>query len=120
MYTIGPPILAAVVEQARDGIAVADVSGTLIYANRAFQQLMGYNPDAHEMTIYDLFTDEEEADHLMVMVHDMAEYGSWQGDLTHTRLDQVVLKLQLTLVALRDVPDQPPALALFLHRQTAM
>jgi PAS domain S-box-containing protein len=115
-------LLAALIEHLPDGVALANLDGTLIYVNPTLQSIIGqrseHNRHNHSdaaiigrMTIYDLFTEDEEAEHMMEVVQQIAENDVWHGTLTYRRRqDGKAFRLTVSVLALRNTERHPQAL----------
>jgi PAS domain-containing protein len=112
-------IIAPAFQQVADaltvGLALANLDGTLVYLNPAFQKLISGNEMQEELTLYDLFTDLDEADHLMTMVYEIGEQGTWQGVLTYHQTSGPTVKLFLAVDLLYNSAAQPQALGLLFQ-----
>ncbi len=124
-------LLAALIEHLPDGVALANLDGTLIYANPTLRDIIGqrsehnrhnHNGDAitGRMTIYDLFTEDEEAEHMMEVVQQIAENDVWHGTLTYRRRqDGKAFRLTVSVLALRNAERHPQALGVLARISSA-
>lgn len=115
------PLLLQLVEYAPDGMALAELDGTLIYVNPTLRSLIGEDEPLNGITIYDLFTDEDEAEHMMEVVHQIAEHDAWHGSLTYQRRhDGMKFKVAVSFIAIRNAENQPQALGAFVRDMTSV
>lgn len=108
-------LLHTLIDYAPDGVALATLDGTLIYANPTFSTMLGEDIHLNSVTIYDMFTEEEEAEHMMEVVHQIAEHDVWHGSLTYRRRDGVKFKPMVSFIAIRNVEGQPQALGVLVR-----
>lgn len=114
------PFLLALAEHHPDGMGIATLDGTIIYQNRALRMMVGTDDTSANLTIYDLFTETDEADRMMIVVQQVAEHDIWHGMLTHRRQsDRVCLHVTMTVFAIRDADHYPQALGLFIRHSDA-
>jgi rsbT co-antagonist protein RsbR len=94
------------VETSPDPIGVADMQGTITYANPAFRALSGYDDALHGRTFLTLYPEETQSDVLESVQH-IVEQGSWQGSLTMQCADSSQVPVHLTSFLIHDAQGQP-------------
>lgn len=95
--------LRAAVDQAHDGIAVADMEGRLLFANRAWGRMHGYEPDellGQPMSIS--HTPEQMANDVIPFNKHVLSEGAWAGEVGHVRRDGSTFTCWMSTVLLRD------------------
>jgi rsbT co-antagonist protein RsbR len=101
----------ALAENAPDAIAVAQLeSGQITYANPSFCTLIGYGAETTGLPFTIAYAQEEQA-RLPAIVQEAVEQGAWQGMLTFQRKDGTSFPGLLSGMVLRDITEQPYALA---------
>jgi PAS domain S-box-containing protein len=81
-------LLSLAVEQSGDGILVTTLEGNVVFANRAWANLHGYESgdelvDRHQFR----FHPEDEALRLQDVLQEVLAAGSWSGEMRHWRPD---------------------------------
>ena len=106
-------LLASVVEQSTDGMAIADMQGKLIFVNKKWVSMHGYE-NAEELvgqnlSIFHNKTQlEKEVEPFNQEVH---KKGFHTGEVGHVRKDGTVFPTQMTSTLLKDENDIPVALS---------
>ena len=95
-------MLKAAVDHAPDGIGVSDMHGIQVYANPAFQAMLGYGPDLIGMSsaIYTHYNEQDVQSALMPI-------GIYQGLLLLHRKDGSTFTCESTSFIIRDASGQP-------------
>ena len=103
-------LLSSAIEQSREGIAIGDLEGNLIYVNAAFAALHGYEP--HELIgkhLSILHTPDQmpavEAANAQVRTT-----GEFKGEIWHARRDGTVFPTLMHNTLLRDQEGRPIAM----------
>lgn len=99
--------LRAAVDQAHDGLAIADMEGRLQFANRAWAKMHGYSPEelrGQPMSISHT-ADQMERDVIPFNKKVLSE-GSWAGEVGHVRRDGTVFTCWMSTVVLRDAEGE--------------
>jgi PAS domain S-box-containing protein len=99
--------LSAAVEQTLDGIAVTDLEGNLLFINRAFANIHGYEP--HEMIGLHLsvFHTEDQLSHVEDTNRIIREKGEFCGEIWHVRKDGEIFPALMHNSLLRDRGGAP-------------
>lgn len=95
--------LRAAVDQAHDGLAIADMEGRLQFANLAWARMHGYTPEelvGQPMSIS--HTPEQMKDEVIPFNKKVLSEGSWAGEVGHVRRDGTVFTCWMSTVVLRD------------------
>lgn len=95
--------LRAAVDQAHDGIAVADMEGRLQFANLAWSRMHGYAPDemlGRPMSIS--HTREQMEQDVIPFNKKVLSEGSWAGEVGHVRRDGRTFTCWMSTVLLHD------------------
>jgi len=80
-------LLSLAVEQVGEGIAVCDLDGNLLYANKVFAEMHGYEPDELPGKHLSIFHSREQMPAVKKANRDMKKTGQFEGDVWHTRRD---------------------------------
>lgn len=99
--------LRAAVDQAHDGLAIADMEGRLQFANSAWAKMHGYAPDelrGQPMSISHT-ADQMEREVIPFNKKVLSE-GSWAGEVGHVRRDGTVFTCWMSTVVLRDAEGE--------------
>lgn len=95
--------LRAAVDQAHDGIAIADLEGRLQFANLAWARMHGYAPDellGRPLSIS--HTQEQLEKDVIPFNKKVLSQGSWAGEVGHVRRDGTTFTCWMSTVLLRD------------------
>ena len=95
--------LRAAVDQAHDGIAVADMEGRLQFANLAWSKMHGYAPDellGKPMSVG--HTPEQMERDVIPFNKKVLSEGSWAGEVGHVRRDGTTFTCWMSTVLLHD------------------
>lgn len=79
--------LKAFVTNARDGIALADAQGLVVYANAAFQELTGYGERVIGMSLVDVVGPNQVEPSVYEIIPILGQQGRWEGRIQYTRPD---------------------------------
>lgn len=99
--------LRAAVDQAHDGLAIADMEGRLQFANRAWAKMHGYAPDelrGQPMSIS--HTAEQMERDVIPFNKKVLSEGSWAGEVGHVRRDGTTFTCWMSTVVLRDAEGE--------------
>jgi diguanylate cyclase (GGDEF)-like protein/PAS domain S-box-containing protein len=102
-------MLAAIVESAAVGMAVSEVDGRMVYANRAFVSLLGHGIDAADGDIFDLIHPEDSAaarQRLMLLIR--GEASEYRGEHRFRHADGTPLWVMLAAAVLRAAETGQP------------
>lgn len=73
-------LLWFVLDEAPDGIQIADLTGRILYSNRAVQELYGFSPDElRGRNVNEMNVDSAVADRVILPA--LARHGRWAGEL---------------------------------------
>lgn len=87
-------------DRAPDGIALVNMEGTIIYANAAYNRILGHE-DAVGLTHADV-TPPDGAHRIAEVGEHVAQYGTWQGIYPYRRKDGSIFPAQLSVFSLDD------------------
>ncbi len=111
----------SLVENATEAVAMRDLDGKLIYANRAMYELFGYDRDSEQLlgtTISDIVVEDS-----LGIIEDealpAAMGAGWRGDLTMKRRDGEKFLARLAVSCIRDEQGKPLSLSSILRDVTA-
>ncbi len=101
-------ILYQAIDQAMDGIAVSDLEGYILFANRAWAEM-------HGMEIKDIigrhlsvFHSNEQLDREVIpFLETMKERGALQGEISHLRADGKEFRTWMSVTLLRNEQGEP-------------
>jgi rsbT co-antagonist protein RsbR len=107
------------VENARDAIAVAalDSDGKLLYANPAYNAMLGHTDSAVGSNFLDAYAESPER--MQEVIQEAMVNGSWQGTMTYRRSDGSTLPGHLSGFILYDANNQPYAAAGIIRDMSA-
>ena len=88
------------------GITMADLGGTLTYANQAFQSMWGA-ASSHEFIGQAAFGLWENAEQTQAILPALSASGSWSGELTGVRRDGSRFMTQASAFLVRNQEDKP-------------
>ena len=106
-------LLASVVEQSTDGMAIADMQGKLIFVNKKWVSMHGYE-NAEELVGQNLsiFHNKTQLEkEVEPFNRKVKTQGFHTGEVGHVRRDGTVFPTQMTSTLLRDENDIPVALS---------
>jgi PAS domain S-box-containing protein len=104
--------LSTVVEQSTEGIAIADLDGTLTYINNAWCRMHGYESSRDLLgKSLDIFLSPEQiANDVKPFVKKVKELGAFSGEAGHVTRDGRVFPTLMTASLLKDGQGKPYAL----------
>jgi len=107
--------LAVIVEQAAEGISVADMDGNLDFVNDAWARMHGYDSGAELVgkTLRVFHTDEQMKTAVESFNAALKRQGHNEGELGHVRRDGTTFTSQVSVVVLKDKQGKPYGLAAF-------
>jgi len=107
--------LATVIEQAIEGIAVADLDGYLQYANPVWVKMHGYDSaDALKNKHIKIFhTEEQFRNEVLVFNEKVKHTGMHKGEVGHLRKDGTTFPTVMTTALLKDENGKPYGIAGF-------
>jgi len=82
-----PCLLAMVIEQSTEGLAVTDMDGNIQYINKAFATIHGYNPEELIGKHLSTFHTPDQLPAVRKSCEVLREKGSFSGEILHTRKD---------------------------------
>ena len=101
------------IENALDGISVADQNGVILYGNPAFKTMTGYGEGILGTNFRDLYTGESQQRVDRESSPSVRTTGRWRGELQAVRPDGTTWVTQLSAVLLTNVGPQPRFAAIF-------
>ncbi|MBU1948486.1 MAG: PAS domain S-box protein [Candidatus Eisenbacteria bacterium] len=103
----GASMLASVVEQSSEGLAVSDLRGKLIWLNHAFASMHGYAPDELIGKNLAIFHTPEQMPAVDRATKQVQETGSFSGEIWHLRRDGTVFPTMMQNSIYRDRAGNP-------------
>ncbi len=103
-------IFYTLVEHAPDAIAVAELEGTITYANPSYRAMYGYGNDIYGMSVLSLIA-EEDQEHATKVIGESVAHGTLQTEVMAQRKDGTLFPIQGTSFIVRDEQGMPQALA---------
>lgn len=100
-------IFETLVDNAPDGIAIAELNGTIRYANASFQEMHGYGIDTVGMILDNMLSDQSQ---LQPMQEHITGHGYWRGVVTLWRADRTTFPCQTSAFVIYGVEGAPQAL----------
>ncbi len=105
--------LSSVVEQATDGMAVADLFGNVLFVNNAWTQMHGYELKKEllgkHLSIF--YTDEQNETVIKPILENIEEKDSYDKEITHVKKDNIPFPTRTSITLLRDSSNQPIAIS---------
>jgi rsbT co-antagonist protein RsbR len=98
-----------VIETSPDAIGVADMNGTITYANPAFKAMSGYSDGLVGQSFITLYPEETHAAVAASAQH-VVQHGSWQGELTMNHVEGGTTPVHLTSFVITDAQGNPTAM----------
>jgi rsbT co-antagonist protein RsbR len=98
-------IFKAMIENAPDGFALADMQGITTYANPAYLAMLGYGKELLGQPI--LHGLNEDPQHIASLMQHVSTTGAWQGELTYQRADGSTFPGQASSFMVYDADGQP-------------
>ena len=106
--------LATIVEQAAEGIAVADLNGNITFVNAAWARMHGYTADELLGKSLSVFHTEEQLQRDVIPFNQETKTkGHAGGEVGHVRKDGTTFPTYMTTTLLRDQAGEPTGLAGF-------
>jgi PAS domain S-box-containing protein len=103
--------LAMIAQQAGEGIAVADLDGTLTFVNAAWADMHGYDAEELIGKHLSMFHTEKQIGADVIPFNDRVKLrGYHTGEVGHVRKDGTPFPTQMTTTLFRDERDQPVGL----------
>jgi PAS domain S-box-containing protein len=107
--------LAVIAEQAPEGIAMADLGGSLQFVNEAWARMHGYESGAElvgkHLSVF--HTDEQMKTEVAPFNETVHRQGRNTGEMGHVRRDGTTFPAQMAVVILKDDKNEPCGLAGF-------
>ncbi len=108
-------LLAMIVEQAVEGIAFADLDGTLQYVNKEWAAMHGYDSQEALAGMHlSMFHTEEQLKNDVVPFNEVTmRKGSNSGEIGHVRKDGTIFPTYMSTIVFKDEQGEPTAFAGF-------
>jgi len=100
-------LVSRAAEQSTEGIAIVDLEGNLIYLNRAFANMHGYDPDELAGKNLSIFHIPEQMPSVDAANRELRETGKFSGEIWHTRQDGTVFPTWMENSLFRDPEGNP-------------
>ena len=102
-------LFSEAVEEAMDGIQIVDLSGTVVYSNKAVREIYGFSPDELlGKNVNEMNADKEFAG--QVIFPAIKEAGRWNGELMVVHKDGRTFPIWLSTALVRDGMGMPIAM----------
>lgn len=95
-------LLSSIVHQRREGIAVSDLNGNLLFMNRSFAQMHGYEPAELFGKNFSVLRPAERNEELGTILDSLQKKGEFKGQVMHKRKDGSIFPLLMHLSRLSD------------------
>ena len=95
-------LLSSGVAQVSEGIALADLDGTLVFVNRAFAAMHGYSPEELLGKHFSIFHSPEQMPCMEAIDRQLSETGDFSGEIWHARRDGSVFPGRMCVSLFRD------------------
>lgn len=100
--------LESAVEQAMDGIAVADMDGNIVFVNRAWADMHGQSKEqAIRAGTPSYHTDEQYESGVLAALERVRTDGEWEGEVGHVRADGTTFDAWMSCSLIRDEDGEP-------------
>ncbi len=104
-------LMEIIVEEANDGIAVADVDGILQYTNPAWIRMHGFTQDEVLQKPLSIFhTEEQLKNEVLPFNEGVIRDGTGEGEVGHVRKDGTVFLTRMAVTLIKDKMGRPSAL----------
>jgi len=100
-------LLMSAFQQTGEGIAIVDLSGTLLFLNPAFARMHGYTEDDLVGTNLSVFHNSEQMTAVNAANRQAIETGSFSGEIMHLHRDGTVFPTLMHSSLVRDNKGQP-------------
>ncbi len=100
-------LIARAAEQSTEGMAIVDLEGNLLFLNKAFANMHGYDPDELIGKNLSIFHTPEQIPSVNAANRELREKGTFSGEIWHTRRDGTVFPTWMENSLFRD-PDGNP------------
>ena len=102
-------LLSEAIEEAMDGIQIVDLNGTIVYSNKAVQDIYGFTPDELlGKNVGEMNADREFAG--QVILPGIREKGRWNGELMVVHKDGRTFPIWLSTALVKDNNGDPIAM----------
>ncbi len=95
-------LLSSIIHQCREGIAVSDLNGNLLFMNRSFARMHGYEPTELFGRNFTVLRPAERKAELAGIMDTMQKKGEFKGQSVHIRKDGVTFPLMMHISRLSD------------------
>jgi len=100
-------LLSRVVAQSSEGMAVTDLDGNLLFVNKAFAEMHGYDPDQLTLKHLSAFHTSEQMHAVDKANKELLEKGSFSGEILHLHADGTIFPTLMQNAILRNEKDAP-------------
>ena len=100
-------LIARAAEQSTEGMAIVDLEGSLLFLNRAFANMHGYDPDELTGKNLSIFHTPEQIPFVNAANRELGRKGTFSGEIWHARRDGTVFPAWMENSLFRD-PDGNP------------
>ena len=97
-----PCLLAMVIEQSTEGVAVIDLEGNIQYINKAFATIHGYNPKKLIGKHISIFHTPDQLTAVRESIEQLKKTGVFTGEIWHSRKDGSVFPTLMQNTLLKD------------------
>jgi PAS domain S-box-containing protein len=106
--------LSSIVEQAAEGIAVADLKGIITYANKAWAEMHGYAVEEIVGKHLSIFhTEEQMIKDIIPFNEHVKEKGFHKGEVGHVKKDGTVFPTLMMATQIKDKNNRPVSIVGF-------
>lgn len=105
--------LSLMVEQSTEGMALADLNGTLLFSNMAWCKMHGYeNPKDYLGESLSIFHNKEQLKNdVMLFNEKVKKHGKYSGEVSHITKEGKIFPTFMTSTLLKDLQGNPFAIA---------
>jgi PAS domain S-box-containing protein len=100
-------LLSRAVEQSSEGIVLMDLTGRVIFLNRAFAESHGYEPDELIGADLSVFHSESQLPSVRAIMERVLKDGHWTGEVTRRHRDGVEFPVVMHNTVFRDSSGNP-------------
>jgi len=112
-------MLSLAFDQSAEGMVILDLGGDVLFANRAFAALHGYEVEDLAGTHISTFHEGEQSDVALAVRRQMFNAGTFDGEVHHVRRDGTTFPAMVQVTLVRDTSDRPKGLIATIRDITA-
>jgi PAS domain S-box-containing protein len=99
--------LSSAVEQSSEGIAITDLNGNLLFINKSFAEIHGYDPEELIGKHLSIFHTEDQMDAVRAANKEIRQTGSFIGEIWHVKKNGSIFPTLMHNSILKDEDKKP-------------